>query len=120
MKHRQLLATALCVLAAAVNSGPSEAQQAAAPAAAAPIPQLTAEQWREDLRFMAAEMERRHARVNLRQQRIGVAQMHQRGREQLLGSPVVHVGHPLRPSDTPEPRICFTGVTGLVGQADLP
>lgn len=37
-------------------------QYAALPTATAPapIPQLTAEQWQEDLRFMAAEMERRH------------------------------------------------------------
>ena len=40
-----------------------EAQSAAARAVPAPapaLPQLTAEQWREDLRFMAAEMEQRH------------------------------------------------------------
>jgi hypothetical protein len=41
-----------------------EAQKPAAPAApAGPVYELTAEQWREDLRFMAAEMERRHANL---------------------------------------------------------
>lgn len=60
MKKRQLLATALLALVMAPISGPGGAQPAAAPA---PIPQLTAEQWREDLRFMAAEMERRHANL---------------------------------------------------------
>lgn len=45
-------------------AGPVPAQPAAPPAAAAaPLPALTAEQWREDLRFMAAEMERRHANL---------------------------------------------------------
>ncbi|QDZ06293.1 hypothetical protein FPZ24_01405 [Sphingomonas panacisoli] len=34
-----------------------------APASAAAVPTLTAEQWRADLRFMAAELERRHANV---------------------------------------------------------
>ncbi len=60
MKNRQLLAPALFVLAAAATPDASEAQPVAAPLAPAPIPQLTAEQWREDLRFMVAEMERRH------------------------------------------------------------
>lgn len=58
MKKRQLLATALLVLATAMAPPPSEAQTAAS-AAPEPAP-LTAEQWREDLTFMAAEMERRH------------------------------------------------------------
>jgi tetratricopeptide (TPR) repeat protein len=37
--------------------------QPPAPAAQAPVPELSAEQWRDDLRFMAAEMERRHANL---------------------------------------------------------
>ena len=36
---------------------------AQAPVPAAPAAELTAEQWREDLRFMAAEMEKRHANL---------------------------------------------------------
>lgn len=59
MKKRQLLATAMLVLAAAVTPPPSEAQTATSAAAPEPA-RLTAEQWREDLRFMAAEMEQRH------------------------------------------------------------
>lgn len=52
MKKRQILATALAVLLTS-----------AVPAAATPIPELTAEQWRSDLKFMAAEMEQRHANL---------------------------------------------------------
>ena len=52
---------ALCLALAA----PIRAQSAApAPAAATPAPPvLTAEQWREDVRFMAMEMQRRHANL---------------------------------------------------------
>lgn len=60
MKNSQLLATALLVLAAAATPQPSHAQGAAAASASTPVPQLTAEQWREDLHFMVEEMERRH------------------------------------------------------------
>ena len=60
MKNRQLLATALFVLAAAATPALSRSQSAPAATAPTPVPQLTAEQWREDLRFMAEEMERRH------------------------------------------------------------
>jgi len=42
---------------------PLSAQTPAPPAPAAEIPSLDAEQWREDLRFMVAEMERRHANL---------------------------------------------------------
>ena len=51
---------------AAICSGQTAAPAAAvsAPARpAGPVYDLTAEQWREDLRFMAAEMERRHANL---------------------------------------------------------
>ena len=56
MKNRQLLAAALFVLAAAVTPGPLKGQPAATPPAVAPILPLTADQWREDLSFMGAEM----------------------------------------------------------------
>jgi hypothetical protein len=46
-----------CALAACFISQPGLAQTAAAPA---PPRELTAEQWREDLRFMTAEMRTRH------------------------------------------------------------
>ena len=63
MKTVLLRATplALCLALAA----PLWAQSAApAPAAATPAPPvLTAEQWREDVRFMAMEMQRRHANL---------------------------------------------------------
>ena len=42
---------------------PAPAQVTAPTAAAPAIPQLTAEQWRADLKFMAAEMERRHGNL---------------------------------------------------------
>ena len=42
--------------------GPSKASAQSEPAVAAPK-RLTAEQWREDLRFMAAEMKNRHANL---------------------------------------------------------
>lgn len=54
----RLTAVGLAVLALLAAAAPAPA--AAQPAATAPA-QLTAEQWREDLRFMAAELERRHA-----------------------------------------------------------
>ena len=41
-------------------SQPAQSQPAPAPAAAGQPAQLTAEQWREDLAFMVAEMKRRH------------------------------------------------------------
>ena len=58
MNHLLLRASllALCVAPAALAFG---AEPTAAAAVQAP-PALTAEQWREDLLFMAAEMERRH------------------------------------------------------------
>jgi tetratricopeptide (TPR) repeat protein len=49
------LCLALAAPAFAQASGPAPAS-----AAEAPLPVLTAEQWREDLAFMAAELERRH------------------------------------------------------------
>jgi hypothetical protein len=49
----------LCAIAITCCPFTAEAQ---APAAG-PVHNLTAEQWREDLRFMAAEMERRHANL---------------------------------------------------------
>lgn len=52
----RLTAVGLAVLALLAAAAPAAVQ----PAATAPA-QLTAEQWREDLRFMAAELERRHA-----------------------------------------------------------
>ena len=53
-----LLAAAVCAL----STAPAHAQTAPAAAPpAGPVHGLTAEQWREDLRFMAAEMEQRHA-----------------------------------------------------------
>jgi hypothetical protein len=55
----RLSGLALCLAALQ----PLSAQTPPAPAPAAEIPSLTAEQWREDLRFMAAEMERRHANL---------------------------------------------------------
>ncbi len=58
MNKRQLLAMALLVLATAMAPPPSEAQTAASPGLEPA--QLTAEQWRDDLRFMAAEMDHRH------------------------------------------------------------
>lgn len=45
---------------AALSVPAVQAQTAPTTAAPAAIPALTAEQWREDLRFMVAEMERRH------------------------------------------------------------
>lgn len=52
-------ALALCLAV----SPPAAAQAPAAPAAQSPAAEMTAAQWREDLRFMAAEMERRHANL---------------------------------------------------------
>ncbi|HEX8223160.1 MAG TPA: hypothetical protein VF605_05020 [Allosphingosinicella sp.] len=50
----------VAALALLLIAGPAQARaQDAAPAPASP--QLTSEQWREDLRFFAAEFERRHA-----------------------------------------------------------
>lgn len=49
---------ALALLLMAALPGPAPAQPPSAPVA---LPQFTAEQWREDLRFMAAELQRRHA-----------------------------------------------------------
>jgi hypothetical protein len=60
MKKRQLLATALLVLATATAPPSSEAQTTTTASAAPQPAPLTAEQWREDLRFMVAEMESRH------------------------------------------------------------
>ena len=54
-----LLRAMTLALAAALCAPPAALAQPAAAAQPAPA-QLTAEQWREDLRFMAAEMERRH------------------------------------------------------------
>lgn len=54
---------ALCLAAAQPAFAQTPAPAAPAAQQPAPIPVLTAEQWREDLRFMAAEMERRH--INL-------------------------------------------------------
>lgn len=48
----------LAALALLLDATPSPAQ---APATAPASPRLTAQQWREDLRFFAAELERRHA-----------------------------------------------------------
>ena len=61
MKEARCL-TALGLLAWFLGSAvPALAAAPAAPAAPANMPAaLTAEQWREDLRFMAAEMKRRH------------------------------------------------------------
>jgi hypothetical protein len=52
------LAILASLLIVAPLPGPVRAQ---APATAQASPPLTAEQWREDLRFLAAELERRHA-----------------------------------------------------------
>jgi hypothetical protein len=59
MKNRQLLATAMLVLAATGVSPPLKAQNASVATAPAPA-HLSAEQWRDDLGFLAAEIERRH------------------------------------------------------------
>ena len=57
----RLTPLALCL---AISLMPALAAAAQNPMSAAlVIPQLSAEQWREDLRFMAAEMERRHANL---------------------------------------------------------
>lgn len=53
----RLVPLALGLAAFALPATPSAAQSAPAPTA---VPELTAEQWRADLRFMAEEMERRH------------------------------------------------------------
>jgi hypothetical protein len=50
----------LALLLAIPVAAPAPAQT---PASAPAIPQLTPAQWREDLRFMAAELERRHANL---------------------------------------------------------
>ncbi len=60
MKKRQLLATAFVALATgslAANAGAQQGKDAAAPATS---PQLSPAEWRQDLRFMAAEMKQRH------------------------------------------------------------
>jgi hypothetical protein len=54
---------ALCLIASQPLPAQRPALPAASPTATPEIPTLTAEQWREDLRFMAAEMERRHANL---------------------------------------------------------
>lgn len=60
--HSLLLRAVPLVLCLAITE-PAISQTAAAPAAAEQPRQLTAEQWREDLEFMAAEMKRRHANL---------------------------------------------------------
>ncbi len=52
----RLTPLALCLALAIASPVTAQAPQPAAPA----IPELSAEQWRTDLRFMVAEMERRH------------------------------------------------------------
>ncbi|HJP59205.1 MAG TPA: hypothetical protein VJ865_04385 [Gemmatimonadaceae bacterium] len=57
----RLVAILIAGATPAVNAPtPAHAQSTSATAVSAPVYNLTAEQWREDLRFMAAEMQRRH------------------------------------------------------------
>lgn len=62
MKDLLLRAAALvlCLGQPAFARAPATAASATAPAPAPALPALTVQQWRDDLRFMAREMERRH------------------------------------------------------------
>lgn len=63
MNRSSLLAAGLCALAIALLSPAAQAQVAAPPPPPAPA-ELTADQWRADLRFMVGEMRRRHPNLH--------------------------------------------------------
>jgi hypothetical protein len=62
-RRADLLRAALLAAALAFTAAPCAAQSPAGAQPSAPVSNLSAEQWREDLRFMAAEMEQRHANL---------------------------------------------------------